>query len=73
MSREIAGKVFYTPEEAEQAGLVSPTPEEIARAQTLFDDFQKKVDSVPPNRAREVSPKFWDDTSGTEYERPGKS
>ena len=68
MSERIAGKTFSTPEEA---GVTRPTEEELARARKLFDEFQQKVDAVPPeNRVKEVSPKFWDDISGTEYERP---
>jgi hypothetical protein len=68
VSERIAGKTFSTPEEA---GVTRPTEEELARARKLFDEFQRKVDAVPPeNRVKEVSPKFWDDISGTEYERP---
>jgi hypothetical protein len=66
MSREIAGKIFSTPEEA---GVTSPTKEELAHARKMFDEFQAKVDAVAPeDRATEVSRKFWDDTSGTEYD-----
>ena len=66
MSREIAGKIFLTPEEA---GVPPPTDEKLARARKMFDDFHKKVDAVPEeDRPTEVSPKFWDDMSGTEYE-----
>lgn len=62
--------MFYTQEEAEQAGLTPPSGEEIVRAKKLFDEFQKKMDAVPSDRVGEVSPKFWDDTSGTECEGP---
>lgn len=66
MSEKIAGKIFSTPEEA---GVTPPSEAELARARKLFDEFQKKVDAVSPaDRATEISPKFWDDTSGTEYE-----
>jgi hypothetical protein len=66
VSREIAGKIFLTPEEA---GATPPTEEELARARKLFDEFQKKVDAVAEeDRPTEISPKFWDDISGTEYE-----
>jgi hypothetical protein len=66
VSREIAGKIFLTPEEA---GVAPPTAAELARARRLFDEFQKEVDAVPEeDRPTEISPKFWDDTSGTEYE-----
>ena len=70
MIREIAGKIFSAPEEA---GVTPPTEEELALARKMFDEFQAKVDAVAPeDRVRDVSPKFWDDTSGTEYERPKK-
>jgi hypothetical protein len=70
VSREIAGKIFSTPEEA---GVTPPTEEELAVARKMFDEFQAKVDAVAPeDRVTDVSPKFWDDTSGTEYERPNK-
>jgi hypothetical protein len=66
MAKRIAGKIFSTPEEA---GITPPTEEEIARARKLFDEFQEKIDRVPEeDRLKEVSSKFWDDTSGTEYE-----
>jgi hypothetical protein len=68
MSREIAGRIFLTPEEA---GVASPAEEKLARARKMFDEFQEKVDAVPEEaRPKEVSPKFWDDVSGTEYEGP---
>lgn len=70
MAKEIAGKIFYTAEEAKAAGFTQPTAAEIELARKLFDEFQKKVDAVSTDRVREVSPKFWDDTSGTEYEHP---
>jgi hypothetical protein len=66
MSKKMAGKIFSTPEEA---GITPPTEEEIARARKLFDEFQEKIDRVPEeDRWTEVPRKFWDDTSGTEYE-----
>jgi hypothetical protein len=71
VSEKIAGKTFSTPEEA---GITPPTEAEIAEARRLFDEFQRKVDAVAPeDRWTEISPKFWDDTSGTEYERPKES
>lgn len=67
MSKKIAGKTFSTPEEA---GVTPPSAEELERARKLFDEFQQKIDNVKPeDRVTKVSPKFWDDTSGTEYER----
>jgi hypothetical protein len=66
VSKRIAGKTFSTPEEA---GVTPPTEEELARAQKLFDEFEQKIDAVAEeDRPTEISPKFWDDTSGTEYE-----
>lgn len=66
MIKRIAGKTFSTPEEA---GVTPPTEEELARARKLFDEFEKKIDAVPPeDRVKDVSPKFWDDISGTEYD-----
>jgi hypothetical protein len=66
MAEEIAGKIFATPEEA---GVTRPTDEELANARKLFDEFQEQIDRVPESdRWTEVSPKFWNDTSGTEYE-----
>jgi hypothetical protein len=67
VSKRIAGKTFSTPEEA---GVTPPTEEELAHAEKLFDEFEQKINAVAPeDRVTEVSPKFWDDTSGTEYER----
>jgi hypothetical protein len=66
MAEEIAGKIFSTPEEA---GVTRPTDEELANARKLFDEFQEQIDRVPESeRWTEVSSKFWNDTSGTEYE-----
>jgi hypothetical protein len=66
VAKKIAGKIFSTPEEA---GVTPPTEAELARARRLFDEFQKKVDAVAEeDRPTEVSPKFWDDISGTEYD-----
>jgi hypothetical protein len=68
VSKKIAGKTFSTPEEAE---VTPPTEEELERARRLFDEFQQEVEAVDQkDRATEVSSKFWDDISGTEYERP---
>lgn len=71
MSERIAGKTFSTPEEA---GVTPPTAEDIARAEKIFDEFEQKIDAVAPeDRVTNVSPKFWDDTSGTEYEHRSQS
>jgi hypothetical protein len=66
VAKRIAGKIFSTPEEA---GVTRPTHEELANARKQFDEFQEQIDRVPEaDRWTEVSPKFWNDTSGTEYE-----
>jgi hypothetical protein len=66
MSTKMAGKTFSTPEEA---GVTRPTDAELAHARKLFDELQEQIDRVPESeRWTEASPKFWDDTSGTEYE-----
>ncbi len=66
MAERIAGKIFSTPEEA---GVTPPTEEELARARKLFDEAQEKIDRLTEaDLWTEVSPKFWNDTSGTEYE-----
>ena len=66
MAKKIAGKIFSTPEEA---GVTPPTEAELARARRLFDEFQQEIDAVAEeDRPTEVSPKFWDDISGTEYD-----
>jgi hypothetical protein len=66
VSERIAGKIFSTPEEA---GVARPTEAELAHARKLFDEAQEKMDRLTEaDLWPEVSPKFWDDTSGTEYE-----
>jgi hypothetical protein len=67
MSKKIGGRTFTTPEEL---GRTPPTEAELERAHRIFEEFEQQIDAVPPeDRATEVSPKFWDDTSGTEFER----
>lgn len=66
MAERIAGKIFSTPEEA---GVTPPTEAELARARKLFDEAQEKIDQLTEaDLWPEVSSKFWDDTSGTEFE-----
>jgi hypothetical protein len=66
VAKKIAGKIFSTPEEA---GLTPLTDEELAEARKLFDEAQERVDRLTDaDHWTEVSPKFWDDMSGTEYE-----
>jgi hypothetical protein len=46
-----------------------PTEAEIAHARKLFDEFQEQIDNVAEaDIPKEVSSKFFDDVSGTEYE-----
>jgi hypothetical protein len=66
MSKRMGGKTFSTPEEA---GVTPPTHEELANARKQFDELQEQMDRLPESaRWTYVSPKVWDDTSGTEYE-----
>ena len=66
MSKEVAGRIFSTPQDA---GVTPPTEGEIAEARKLFDEFQEQIDRVPEaDIPTEVSSKFFDDVSGTEYE-----
>jgi hypothetical protein len=66
MSKKMAGKTFSTPEEA---GITPPTEAELAHARKLFDELQEQIDRIPEaDRPKTISSKFWDDTSGTEYE-----
>jgi hypothetical protein len=69
MTEKAARKTFST---AEEAGVDPPTEAEIMRARTMFNEFQQQVDDVTgPARAKEISSKFWDDVSGTEYDTHG--
>lgn len=66
MVKKFAGKTFSTPEEA---GVTAPTEEELANARKLFKELQEQIDRVPEaDRRKEISPKFWDDTSGIEFD-----
>jgi hypothetical protein len=66
VAKKIAGKIFSTPEEA---GVAPLTDEELADARKLFDAAQERVDRLTEaDHWTEVSPKFWNDMSGTEYE-----
>jgi hypothetical protein len=66
MSKEVAGRIFSTPEEV---AVTPPTETEIAHARKLFDEFQEQIDRVPEEDIpTEVSSKFFDDVSGTEFE-----
>jgi hypothetical protein len=66
VAERIAGKIFSTPEEA---GVTRPTGAELVELRKLFDEAQERIDRLTEaDRWTEVSPKFWNDTSGTEYE-----
>ncbi|MFZ1165001.1 hypothetical protein [Mycobacterium sp.] len=66
MSKKMAGKTFSTTEEA---GVTPPTEAELAHARRIFDAVQEQRDRLTDaDLWPEVSSKFWDDTSGTEYE-----
>jgi hypothetical protein len=66
MSKEVAGRIFST---TEDASVTPPTEAEIAHARKLFDEFQEQIDRVSEEDVpKEVSSKFFDDVSGTEYE-----
>lgn len=71
MPKEIAGKIFLN---AEEADVMPPSGAKIARARKALDEFQKKVDAVAEeDRPTEISPKFWDDVSGTEHDPQRRS
>ncbi|WP_322857968.1 hypothetical protein [Mycobacterium shigaense] len=66
MSKKVGGKSFTTPQEL---GRTPPTEEELARARESFAEFRRQRDAIPPeDRVTDLSPKFWDDTSGTEFD-----
>lgn len=66
MSKRVGGRTFTTPEEL---GVDPPTEAELADARRILAEFRQRIDAVAPeDRVQEVSPKFWDDTSGTEFD-----
>ncbi|MFF3226018.1 hypothetical protein ACFYV7_24685 [Nocardia suismassiliense] len=72
MPREVGGKIFYTREEAEAAGIKLPTPEEFARNQAILDQFDADIRAAAPP-PEGVTPagfggRFSDDLEGTEWE-----
>jgi hypothetical protein len=67
MSKRVGGRTFTTPEEL---GVEPPTEAELERARQMLAEFRQRIDAVKPeDRVKELSPKFWDDTSGTEFDR----
>lgn len=65
MSEKIAGKTFSTREEL---GLPPQDPAEIAEAKRILENFHNQIEAVPPEERTPMSRKFWDDTSGTEFD-----
>jgi hypothetical protein len=64
--KRVAGKIFSTPEEAR---VTRPSDAELVELRKLFDEAQERIDRLnEADHWTEVSPKFWDDMSGTEYE-----
>ena len=50
--------------------LKPPAEAELERARQMLAEFRQRIDAVKPeDRVKELSPKFWDDTSGTEFDR----
>ncbi|ASF09116.1 hypothetical protein NBRGN_067_00330 [Nocardia brasiliensis NBRC 14402] len=69
MSERIAGKTFTNREEL---GLPPASDEEIADAKAQFAAFNREADARraagTADHIEEPSRRFWDDTTGTEYE-----
>ncbi|QIS01677.1 hypothetical protein F5X71_04565 [Nocardia brasiliensis] len=66
MSKEIAGKKFSS---LEEEGLEPLSDEELERAEQMFAEARARIAAVPPEEPRQASRKFYDDTSGTEFEQ----
>ncbi|WP_084505629.1 hypothetical protein [Nocardia harenae] len=66
MGKEVAGKIFSTPEEL---GLPPLGEDELAEARRMLAQAQARRDSIPPEERTPAAPKFYDDAAGTEYER----
>ncbi|MFB8275845.1 hypothetical protein [Nocardia colli] len=72
MPKEVGGKIFYTRDEAEAAGMKLPTPEEFARNQAILDQFDADIRAAKP-ASEGTAPagfggRFSDDLEGTEWE-----
>ncbi|WP_433729161.1 hypothetical protein ACQP0C_40950 [Nocardia sp. CA-129566] len=65
MAKRIAGKLFQTPEEA---GVPPLTEEQIAEYMARANAHRAKMAAVPEEDRVELSERFHDDLSGTEYE-----
>ncbi|GLE57219.1 hypothetical protein NJBCHELONAE_25270 [Mycobacteroides chelonae] len=67
MSEHIAGKTFS---ESGELGIEPLSQEEIDAANAQLDAFHSRViDAHKSGQGKMMSAKFWDDTSGTEYEK----
>ncbi|MFI7000731.1 hypothetical protein [Nocardia sp. NPDC050175] len=72
MPKEVDGKIFYTREEAEAAGMKFPTTEEDARDLAILEKFAADLRAARP-APEGVMPagfggRFSDDLEGTEWE-----
>ncbi|WP_225730488.1 MULTISPECIES: hypothetical protein [unclassified Nocardia] len=68
MPERIAGKTFYSPEEAKAAGFTPLTPEEIEEAKKRFAEFSAAAAAVPESEKIPQPDRMSDDLAGTEYE-----
>lgn len=68
MPEHIAGKTFYTEEEARAAGMPVLSEEEKAAAIAQFEDWDKNVRSKAGPGPAPVGGRFSDDMAGTEYD-----
>ncbi|MET8878370.1 hypothetical protein [Nocardia sp. NPDC004604] len=65
MAKKIAGKLFQTPEES---GVPPFTEEETAEYLARAAAHRARMAAVPESERVELSERFHDDLSGTEYE-----
>ncbi|TDZ77771.1 hypothetical protein DE4585_00735 [Mycobacteroides salmoniphilum] len=66
MKEHIAGKTFG---DSSELGIEPLSQEEIDAANAQLDAFHSRaIDAHQSGQGRLMSSKFWDDTSGTEYE-----
>ncbi|MFE3229669.1 hypothetical protein [Nocardia sp. NPDC059228] len=71
MSKEIAGRIFSTPQEA---GVEPLTPEELDKYKEKFKEARQRLRSTITDPDIIAGDKFYDDISGTEFDpRRGKS
>ncbi|MGY1969730.1 hypothetical protein ACW9HH_36405 [Nocardia gipuzkoensis] len=70
MPEEFGGKIFYTEEEAQERGLTL-SPEEIARHEAIFEEFDKTIRAngpAPEGTSPGFGGRFSDDLEGTQFE-----